>query len=219
MTIQEEAKRIKEWCENNNLFYLKANIELPKEVATEAMDIYNRKLFTPHRTSHGKGWSSATLHGEDWDITTYDPTAKDKYKWTKLTEFAPVMTNWLKTTFPNNGKYGRCRFMLLESGGFVRAHTDTHQWVEGMPLKNDIMSAINIAITHPNDCYLRKSDTLEEVPFEPGKVFWFNNGPFHEVANFSKEPRIHFIIHGGSNEERLKLFIESFYKEYPNAII
>jgi hypothetical protein len=79
-----------------------------------------------------------------------------------------------------------------------------------MKLKNDMTSAINIAITQPENCYLRNSETLEEVPFKEGSVFWFNNGPFHEAANFSKQPRIHFIIHGGSNIERLNLFEKSF---------
>jgi len=59
----------------------------------------------------------------------------------------------------------------------------------------------------------------KEVPFKPGEVYWFNNGPFHEAANFSKEPRIHFILHGGVNDERLKLFIRSFEREFPDAIL
>lgn len=217
--LEIKYKKIKKWCEDNSLFYLRANITIPEEVISEAQRIYSLKLFTPHRVSHGKGWSSATLHGEDWNITHYDPDKKHLYKWTKLQKHAPVMTDWLKNVFPNNGKYSRCRFMLLESGGYIRKHTDTHQWKEGMTLKNDITSAINIAITQPDNCYLRNAQSLEEVPFKSREVYWFNNGPFHEAANFSKEPRIHFILHGGSNEERAKLFIDSFEKEYPNEII
>lgn len=214
-----EYNKIKEWCAKNHVFYLKADIQIPPSVVGEAVKIYEDGLFTPHRVSHGKGWASATLHGEDWNITHYDPDTKHKYQWTKLTEIAPTMTNWLKDELPNDGSYGRCRFMLLESGGFIRRHTDTHMWQEGLPLKNDITSAINIAITQPDNCYLRNSETLEEVPFKPLEVYWFNNGPFHEAANFSKHPRIHFIVHGGGNEERIKLFIKSFYNQYPNAII
>jgi len=212
--LLEIAQKCKDFLEKRNSLYLKADILIPEEVRDEALKIYDMGLFTSHRVSHGKGWSSATLHGEDWNITHYNENVKDKYKWTKLTEYAPVMTDWLKNTFPNNGKYGRCRFMLLEPGGFIRKHTDTHKWQEGMTLKNDITSAINIAITQPKNCYLRSCDTLEEVPFEERSVFWFNNGPFHEAANFSKEPRIHFILHGGSNEERIRLFVNSFEKEY-----
>lgn len=214
-----KAQKIKKWCENNNLFYLKADIELPAGVEEEAWAIYNAGLFTPHRVSHGRGWASATLHGEDWNVTHYNEEAKDRYKWTKLTEYSPIMTDWLKNKFPNSGKYGRCRFMLLESGGYIRRHTDTHKWKDGMPLKNDITSAINISINQPDNCYLRNSDTLEEVPFTPGSVFWFNNGPFHEAANFSKTPRFHFILHGGGCTERIKLFVDSFEKAYPDADI
>jgi hypothetical protein len=207
--IADEYLKIKE---ESNLFYLKADIEVPEESIAEGMAIYEKGLFTPHRVSHGRGWASATLHGEEWDITHYDPDAKDRYKWTKLQEFAPRTVEWFKDVFPNSGKYGRIRFMLLEPGGYIRRHTDTHQWKEGMPLKNDVASAVNIALTQPNNCYLRNSETLEEVPFEPRSVFWFNNGPFHEAANFSKEPRIHMICHGGNNEERIKLFMRSYEK-------
>jgi hypothetical protein len=212
-----KAAKIREWCANNNIFCLKADIQIPEVVIDEAQKIYDMGLFTPHRVSHGRGWSSATLHGEEWNITHYNPDAKPHYKWTELTEYAPVMTDWLQNTFPNNGKYSRCRFMLLESGGFIRSHTDTHEWKEGMPLKNDILSAINIAITQPENCYLRRTEDKYEVPFKPRDVFWFNNGPFHEAANFSREPRIHFIVHGGGDINRTKLFCDSFDKEYPDA--
>lgn len=219
MTVQEKISKIKQWCVDNKIFYLKANITIPEQAAQEVQSIYDADLFTPHRESHGRGWSSAVLHGEEWNITHYNPDTKSNYKWTKLTDYAPQMTRWLKEEFPNNGQYGRCRFMLLESGGFIRRHTDTHQWKEGDVLKDDIMSAVNICITQPRDCYLRRADDKKEVPFQPGEVYWFNNGPFHEAANFSKQPRFHFIIHGGSNDKRLQLFIESFERQFPNAII
>jgi len=209
-----KAKRYKQYLEDNNYFYLKADIQIPETVREEALHIYDMGLFTPHRVSHGRGWSSATLHGEEWNITHYNENAKYRYKWTKLIQYAPTMYEWLRGTFPNSGEYGRCRFMLLEPGGYIRKHTDTHKWKEGIPLKNDITSAINIAITQPKNCFLRNSETLEELPFEERSVFWFNNGPFHEAANFSQEPRIHFIIHGGGNDKRVKLFVDSFEKEH-----
>lgn len=219
MDTLDKVEQIKQWCRKNKIFYLRADITLPLEVEREVKVIYNEGLFTPHRESHGRGWSSATLHGEEWNVTHYNPDAKNSYKWTKLTDHAPEMTRWLKEEFPNNQSYGRCRFMLLEPGGFIRKHTDTHQWKEGMELKDNIMSAINICITQPDNCYLRRADDKLEVPFQPREVYWFNNGVFHEAGNFSKEPRFHFIVHGGSNEQRLQLFIRSFEKEFPNAII
>jgi len=213
------VEKIKVWCANNNVFYLKADITLPDGIYEEAQNIYDKGLFIDHRDSHGKGWKSVTLHGEDWNVTHYNADAKHKYHWTKLQEYCPIMTKWLKDEFPNSGKYGRCRFMLLEPGGYIRKHTDTHQWKEGMALKNDVMSAINISINQPDNCYLRRAEDCLEVPFTPGSVFWFNNGPFHEAANFSKENRYHFILHGGSNVDRYKLFVQSFFKEYPDAVI
>lgn len=215
--LLDDYRKIKALCAANNLFYLKADIQIPETVIQEAMDIYNAGLFVDHKSSISKGWQSVALRGEGMHVTTYNPDAK--YGWTELIDYAPTMTEWLKHEFPNNGNYARCRFMLLESGGFIRRHTDTPRWKEGMRLKNDVTTAINIAITQPENCYLRNADTFEEVPFRPRDVFWFNNGPFHEAANFSEEPRIHFILHGGFNLGRMKLFIDSFRKEHPDAAV
>lgn len=216
--MTQEFDKVKKWCDNNELFYLRADIQIPETVVDEALEIYDRGLFVDHRAMHGRGWKSVTLYGEGLHVTTFNPNSYN-YKWTELTEYAPTMTEWLKNTFPNNGVYGRCRFMLLEPGGFIRSHTDTHQWVEGKPLKNNVMSAINIAITQPENCYLRRTEDMLEVPFKPREVYWFNNGPFHEAANFSREPRIHFIVHGATNKQRKQLFVDSFHKEHPDAVI
>jgi hypothetical protein len=211
-----EFDQVKKWCTDQELFYLRADIKIPETVIDEALTIYDEGLFIEHRGSDGRGWKSVTLHGEGMDVTTYNPESYN-HDWTELVKYAPTMKEWLQDTFPNNGMYGRCRFMLLESGGYIRKHTDTHQWKEGLPLKNNVMSAINIAITQPEQCYLRRCSDMLEVPFQPREVYWFNNGPFHEAANFSKEPRIHFIIHGGTNKARKELFVKSFHKEHPDA--
>lgn len=215
MLLNDKIEKIRQYCRDNKIFYLKLDIELPHGVAHEAKHLYDSGYFQPHRETHGKGWASCCLRGEEWNVTTYKKDAT--LKWTMLIDHAPIMTKWLKEIFPNNGNYGRCRFMLLESGGYIKDHTDTHEWKPGMPLKDDIFSAINIAITHPDNCYLRRTEDQEEVPFKPGTVFAFNNGPFHEAANFSSEPRFHFILHGGMNEARAELFIRSFEKEHPDA--
>lgn len=216
-SLLDEYRKIKDWCTANNLFYLKANIQIPETVIQEAMNIYNAGLFVDHKVSIGKGWKSVALRGEGMHVTTFNPDAK--YEWTELVDYAPTMTDWLKSEFPNNGNYARCRFMLLESGGYIGRHTDTPRWKEGTPLKNDVTQAVNIAITQPKNCYLRNAVTLEEVPFRQRDVFWFNNGPFHEAANLSTEPRIHFILHGGVNSDRLQLFIDSFRKEHPDVVV
>ena len=216
---QEKFQKILEWCKDNKVFYLRADILIPEEVEQEVIKIYDSGMFTTHREAHGRGWSSATLHGEDWNITHWDASKKDQFKWTMLSEYAPEMTRWLKEEYPNNGKYSRCRFMLLGPGGFIGNHTDTHNWQEGMPLKSDLYGALNICITQPKNCYLRRTEDKKEVPFKPREAYWFDNGPFHEAANFSRENRFHFIVHGGSNLDRQKLFIRSFEKEHPDAII
>lgn len=215
MELSDKIQKIREYCSQGKVFYLKLDIEIPYGVDREVQHIYDSGYFQTHREGDAKGWASCCLRGEEWYITMYNKDAP--LKWTMLIDHAPIMTKWLKEVFPNDGNYGRCRFMLLESGGYIKNHTDTHQWKEGMPLKDDIFSAINIAITQPENCYLRRTEDQKEVPFTARSVFAFNNGPFHEAANFSKEPRFHFILHGGMNEERAKLFVRSFEKEYPDA--
>jgi hypothetical protein len=177
--LMDKVERIREWCRDNDVFYLKCDMLIPPEVEQEVQNIYDKGLFVTHRMSDGKGWGSCTLHGEEWNVTEYSED-KSNYHWTTLTEYAPVMTNWLKNIFPNNGHYSRCRFMLLESGGYIREHTDTHKWKPGLPLKSDILSAINIAITQPDDCYLRRTTDMQEIPFKPREIYWFNNGCFHQ---------------------------------------
>ena len=217
--VNTRHEQILNWCKNNKVFYLKADILIPEAVENEVQEIYNNHLFTEHRSSDGRGWSSATLHGEEWNITHWDASKKDTFKWTKLADYAPEMTRWLKDDFPNNGRYSRCRFMLLSPGGYIRAHTDTHQWQEGQPVKFDLYGALNICITQPSNCYLRREEDKQEVPFKPREVYWFDNGPHHSAANFSRENRFHFIVHGGGNKARKELFIRSFEKSYPDADI
>jgi hypothetical protein len=228
MTEQEEFKEayntclnIRKYCEDNDIFYLKLDIEIPEGVLDEAMFLYEKGYFVTHRAGYASKWYSSTLHGKDWDKTTYrDSINTDELKWTKISEYCPIMTSWLKNEFPNDGRYRRCRFMLIEPGGYITSHTDQHGWVPGDTLQRNIFSAINIAITQPEDCYLRRSDTMEEVPFVPRSVFLFDNNVHHEAANFSKENRFHFIIHAGDQcVERANLYISSFKKQYPNAIV
>jgi len=212
LTIEEKHSSILDYCRKNKIFYLKADIQIPDQVYNEAAKLLEDGLFFDHRSGDGRGWASSTLHGKAIDVTHYDITHKPDYHWTRAAEYAPSMVQWMKEEFPNNGKYGRCRFMLLKPGGFIRAHTDTHKYTPGMDLKSDLFGAVNICITQPSNCYLRSVETKEEVPFKPTDVFWFDNGPFHEAANFSRENRFHFIIHGGSNKARKQLFIDSFEK-------
>ena len=115
--------------------------------------------------------------------------------------------------------------MLLRPGGEITAHHDQQEKKHiqhaspGRPYGGTIAAAINLAFYQPDNCYLRRADTKEELPFKNCTGFWFDNGVVHEAHNASNENRFHFIIHGGSNKERRELMKRSLAKQFGNDIL
>ena len=200
--------------------------------------MYDEGFFVPHRYGDGDGWESASRHGfvpetaENTDMGwhyTKNPSGHGlteetvKWGWTEVQEVAPETKRWLEE-FPHN-KYRRCRFMLLRPGGEITAHHDQHgkhhiqHASPGRPYGGTIAAAINLAFYQPDNCYLRRVDTKEELPFENCTGFWFDNGVVHEAYNASDENRFHFIIHGGSNRERKDLMKRSLVKQFGNDVL
>jgi hypothetical protein len=136
-----------------------------------------------------------------------------KWGWTEVAEVAPETKRWLED-FPHK-TYRRCRFMLLRPEGRIEAHHDQDK----NPGRRTIAAAINLAFYQPDNCYLRRQDTKEELPFENCTGFWFDNGVVHEAYNASNENRFHFIIHGGSNKERKELMKRSLAKQFGNNVL
>ena len=205
-----------EWCRKNDIWYLKMDLEIPEVCIKEAQQVYDEGFFVPHRSGDGDGWFSSALHGfvakgkkisMGWHHTK-NPSGYDlgedevEWGWTELQEIAPETKRWLED-FPHK-KYRRCRFMLLKPNGFIGKHNDQHNTG-----RRNISSAINLAFYQPDNCYLRRSSTKEELPFKNCTGFWFDNGVNHEALNSSNENRFHFIIHGGSNKERKQLMVKS----------
>lgn len=217
----KKLNAIHKYCKDNEIFYLKLDICLPDGILAEAKYLYDNHYFVPYPTHHHDhaGWKACSLHGIEWNEVSNIHDKQSGHKWTSIVQYAPIMTRWLKESFPNDGNYKRCRFVLFEKGGYIGPHTDTAKpWKRGDPIKYNIFEAVNISINQPDGFYLRRVKDQLEVPFEPGCVFLFDNNIIHEAANFSDEPRFHFIIHGGDQcEERANLYIRSFEKEHPNA--
>ena len=229
---------IVEWCRLHDIWYLKIDLEIPDVCISEAQGVYDEGFFVPHRYGDGDGWESASLHGfvpetaENTDMGwhyTKNPSGHGlteetvKWGWTEVQEVAPETKRWLEE-FPHN-KYRRCRFMLLRPGGEITAHHDQHgkhhiqHASPGRPYGGTIAAAINLAFYQPDNCYLRRVDTKEELPFENCTGFWFDNGVVHEAYNASDENRFHFIIHGGSNRERKDLMKRSLVKQFGNDVL
>ena len=220
-----------EWCRLRDIWYLKIDLEIPDACISEAQAVYDEGFFVDHRYGvgqAGEGWASTSIHsfvrkdapntGLGWHHTK-NPSGHGltednvKWGWTEVAEVAPETKRWLED-FPHK-TYRRCRFMLLRPEGKIEAHHDQDK----NPGRRTIAAAINLAFYQPDNCYLRRQDTKEELPFENCTGFWFDNGVVHEAHNASNENRFHFIIHGGSNKERMQLMKRSLAKQFGNDVL
>ena len=179
------------------------------------------------------GWLSAALHGfvekgKDpqlgWHHTRnpsgYGLDEKDvEWGWTEVAEVAPETKRWLEDFPHKENSYRRLRFMLLEPGGAIIDHNDMSPKAKKEGRFRNIAGAINLAFYQPENCYLRRADTKEELPFENCTGFWFDNCVQHEALNASNENRFHFIMHGGFNKEREKLMRQSLAKQFGKDVL
>ena len=222
-----------EWCRENDIWYLKVDIEIPEACIQEAQDVYDAGFFVDHRFGDGDGWCSAAIHSyvhEDKPNTSmgwYHTKNPDSYQglneknvkwgWTEIADYAPETKRWLED-FPHKS-YRRLRFMLLEPDGKIIAHHDSNEARDARGARRNIAGAINLAFYQPENCYLRRADTKEELPFENCTGFWFDNGVEHEAHNASTENRFHFIMHGGFNKERKELMKRSLVKQFGKDVL
>lgn len=178
--------------------------------------------FVDHRGADHPGWNSSCIHGIDVDKTgawtNYGYTKEEDvpYKWTSISEHTPNIKKFWEA-FPYE-KYRRIRFMELEPGGRIRPHSDAPGRLPG---EKDIDMLefgvpINIAIIHPQDCFM----TLEghgTVPFTEGKAFIINIRNVHSFVNNSNVSRIHLIAHGipgNRKNDFVELVARSYRKQY-----
>lgn len=169
-----------------------------------------------HREGDGHdGWRSCCLHGLGIDITGTHPLEPiENYHWTSLTELCPSITKFWKS-FPTE-KFARLRFMELAGNGLIAPHCDAPNGIKNTEIDMmDHMIPINIAITHPGECYMN----LEHyglVPWVEGKAFTINITDTHSVVNPSNIPRMHMIAHcivGNQKKEFSELIVRSYNKQ------
>jgi len=228
--LNDKVNYIKQYFIDNDLFYLEHVHKFPKESIDEVQQVFEEGYFVRHRGSDSQGWCSSTLYGFADYYHTMGPTGygmvddeTTKWNWTEIAEIAPRTKEFLMDCY-DMSKMRRARFMLLEPGGYITAHSDgvntgAKKHPNGDPYteenpRRSIMSAINVCLTQPKECYLRRADNLQEIPFEPTKQFFYDNGPKHEARNDSTENRFHFIIHGYHTNKTKEHFIESFERDY-----
>lgn len=174
--------------------------------------------FYKHRGDQHPGWNSCCIHGIDIDKTGawtnygYNKEEDVPYQWTALSKYTPTIKEFWKN-FPYE-KYRRIRFMELEPKGIINPHSDAPGLLPGENNLDmlDFGVPINIAITHPEECFM----TVEnhgQVPFKDGKAFIINIRNYHSVINFSDKQRIHLIAHGipGNKKDN---FVELVARSY-----
>jgi hypothetical protein len=150
--------------------------------------------YTAHRGNESKGWKSLALYGldehkhENWDhygYATASDAAKD-FRWTESAKQCPVTMDFLMNTFPSK-KYGRVRFMLLESGGYIGMHSDSKS-------KTYLTENINIPLNNPKECIWHWGDDNSTLFMEPGRPYAMNITYDHMITNNSDQDRYHLII-------------------------
>lgn len=180
--------------------------------------------FVAHREDNNVGWNSCCIHGIDTDKTGawtnygYTNEADVPYSWTDLSHKTPTIKRFWQTEFPSND-YRRIRFMKLEPESAITPHSDMPGRLpgeQGMDML-DFGVPVNIAVAHPEDCYMVLAGH-GVVPFKEGKAFIVNIRNYHSVINFSKQPRVHVIGHsygyGHKQEAFADLLVRSYEKMY-----
>jgi hypothetical protein len=182
--------------------------------------------FVAHREDNNTGWNSCCMHGIDVDKTGawtnygYTNESTVPYHWTSLSDNTPVIKDFWTNVFPSD-KYRRIRFMELEPNAAITPHSDMPGRLPGEAGMDmlDFGVPVNIAVVHPEDCYM----VLEKygvVPFKEGKAFIVNIRNYHSVINFSNQKRIHVIGHSygyGSKQEDFAALVVRSYEKMRNA--
>jgi hypothetical protein len=217
-TVIEKAR----WILNDAKF---GWIELDLNIDIEKWQSESRQAepyLVPHREEQNVGWNSCCIHGIDIDKTgawtNYGYTnEKDvPYNWTEISNKTATVKQFWQNEFPAD-VYRRIRFMDLEPLSAITPHSDMPGRLPGEVGVDmlDFGVPVNIAVIHPEDCYM----VLEGhgiVPFKEGKAFIVNIRNYHSVINFSKKNRIHVIGHSYGYGNKLQEFSELLVRSYEN---
>jgi hypothetical protein len=196
-------------------------LDLTVDVANWQLESYQAEpYFVAHREDNNVGWNSCCIHGIDTDKTGawtnygYADEKQVPYAWTNLSNRTPVIKRFWQSEFPSDN-YRRIRFMKLEPQSAITPHSDMPGKLPGEQGIDmlDFGVPINIAVKHPEDCYM----VLEKfgiVPFKEGKVFIVNIRNYHSVINFSNSARVHVIGHSYGYGKQLDTFAELVVRSY-----
>jgi hypothetical protein len=209
-------EEVTDWLFTVGVPYIELDIEFNWEEWLKESKIAESYLVKHREGQNHYGWNSCCIHGIAVDKTgiwhQYS-AVEPEYNWTSLSDITPTIKQFWQN-FPFE-KLARVRFMQVEAHGYVEPHNDTppNTTIDNMI---DNLVPINIAISHPNNCYmtLRKHGI---VPWQNKDVKIVNITNDHSVINFSDEPRMHLIAHGlvgNKKKEFSELIARSYKKQY-----
>jgi Aspartyl/Asparaginyl beta-hydroxylase len=81
-------------------------------------------------------------------------------------------------------KLGRVLIVSLRPGGVITPHADEGAYADHYERFHIVLKSESVIFKCAD----------EWVEMEPGDLYWFNHKEQHEVASYSKEPRVHMII-------------------------
>jgi hypothetical protein len=213
---------IARWIFTQNIGWIKMDIEIDLDSwKKDTENIYD--YLVPHRDEESKGWNSCCIHGLGIDKTEnsvaygYHDETTAPYSWTELAEQVPHVVNFFKNVFPCDN-YKRIRFMELSPNGYIGEHGDIpDDVVETADIDPmDFGIPLNIAIVHPDDCYMPfKNKGI--LPYKEGQLYIPNVAEKHAFLNFSNDNRIHIIadcIPGSKKEQYAELLVRSYRKQF-----
>ena len=209
----KKDKDLWNWFESDDCPYpwLQLDLNVPHEkMYMEAINVKNKSIM--HRSDEAGGtWNATTLFGLASDITSgYDYVGVDKTKyptkpkpaWTELADECPITKRFFMEEFPLKN-YSRIRFSWIEPGGYILPHQDAENRCMGF----------NLAINNPKGAGVYVKD-WGMIPYEPGTAFIWNVGTIHWVHNDSNKARLHMIIHGDPDKEKLLPLMRKSWDKY-----
>ena len=209
-----------QWILNHaNFGWIKLDLTIDlKDWQLEAQQA--ESYFVAHREDNNTGWNSCCIHGIDTDKTGawtnygYTNESDVPYNWTELSHKVPSVKHFWQNVFPTEN-YRRIRFMELTPGSAITPHSDMPGKLPGETGMDmlDFGVPINIAVIHPDNCYM-VLEGYGVVPFKEGTAFIVNIRNYHSVINFSNIPRVHVIGHSYGYGKKLDEFAELIVRSY-----
>lgn len=171
--------------------FLKLNLKVEyQNILEEAINLKDRFVYHKAKPYSHKGWKSLCLHGisekhiDTWGDYGFKTAsdAGDASMWTEISALCPHTMKFINN-FPSN-KFGRIRFEVLESAGYIDEHRQSR-----VPVLENIIVPLNSPIGYTHQWF-------DNEYFTPtlGYAYTTNIHYFYSISNNSKEDYYQLVI-------------------------